>query len=200
MNPSDDKRLELLFGHYNDTYACIQAIVKSRDRFFLGTLAILAIMSFQIALPTESGNAIVEFARSKLGVESQVSVSFLSSSLIWAGLLFVVIRYFQIVVHLERQYKYIHALEAELSPLYSGIPFTREGKFYQVRYPWFSAMAHRLYNWVFPFALVLAATLKVTSEIRLPNVAPFALWTDIVIYALLIVATTLYLVHVFLQK
>src|SRR5918992_4064832 len=125
MNPSDDKKLELLYAHYNDTYAGIQAIVKSRDRFFVGSLVLLAVMSFQIALPTESGNAIAEFARSKLGIESRVSVSFLSS-VIWAGLLFVVIRYFQIVVHLERQYRYIHALEADLSPLYSGTPFTRE--------------------------------------------------------------------------
>ncbi len=199
MMPTDDKKLELLYGHYNDTYAGIQAYVKSRDRFFIAVLVLLAVMSFQIALPTESGSAISEFVQRKLGVHGTLSVSFLGT-VIWTGLLFVAIRYFQTVVYLERQYRYIHTLEAELSLFYSGVPFTREGTFYESQYPWFSAVVHRLYNWVFPVGLVLAVTLKIVSEIRLSHTSPYALWTDVVIYSLLVVATALYLINVLLKK
>src|SRR6266498_835536 len=199
MRPTDDKKLELLYGHYNDTYAGIQAYVKSRDRFFITVLVLLAVMSFQIALPTESGSAISEFVRIKLGIHGTLSVSFLGT-VIWAGLLFVVIRYFQTVVYLERQYRYIHKIEAELSPFYSGVPFTREGTFYESQYPWFSAVVHRLYSWVFPVGLMLAVTFKIISEFRLPHSSPYALWTDVVIYSLLVVATALYLVNILLKK
>src|SRR6266542_6649467 len=199
MNPSDDKKLELLYGHYGDTFSVIQSLVKTRDRFFISILVLLAVMSFQIAQPTESGSVILEFARTKLGVHGTVSISFLGSVL-WAALLFVIVRYFQVTVYLERQYRYIHTLEAELSPFYSGVPFTREGTFYESQYPWFSAVVHRLYNWVSPVGLVLAVTLKIVSEIRLSHTSPYALWTDVVIYSLLVVATALYLINVLLKK
>src|SRR6266508_113115 len=159
MDPSDDKKLELLYSHYCDTFSVIQSLVKTRDRFFIGILVLLAVMSFQIALPTESGSVILEFARTKLGVHGTVSISFLGSVL-WASLLFVVVRYFQVAVYLERQYRYIHLLEAELSPSYSGVPFTREGVFYLANYPWFSVWVARLYTWAFPIGLIFAATLK----------------------------------------
>src|SRR6266508_4747808 len=159
MNPSDDKKLELLYSHYCDTYAGIQQLIQSRDRFFISILVMLAVMSFQVALPTESGSVIAEFARTKLGVHGTLSISFLGS-VIWAALLFVVVRYFQIAVYLERQYRYIHALEAELSPSYSGVPFTREGVFYLANYPLFSVWVARLYTWAFPIGLIFAATLK----------------------------------------
>jgi hypothetical protein len=199
MNLSDDKKFELLYNHYADTHTGIQALIKSRGRFFVAILTFLAIMSFQIALPTESGNAIAEFARGKLGIKGSLSVSFLSTT-IWASLLFIAVRYFQIVVYLERQYKYIHAIEMELSPQYSGTPFTREGSFYEAQYPWFSSLAHRLYNWVFPGALALAATLKIASEVRLSHVSMYALYTDIAIYAVLISAVALYMASVIWKK
>ncbi len=199
MKPTDDKKLELLYGHYTDTYAGIQTVIKSRDRFFISILVLLAFMSFQIALPTESGSVIADFVRTKLGVHGTLSVSFLGTA-VWAGLLFAAVRYFQVVVYLERQYKYIHALEAELSPFYSGIPFTREGAFYEAEYPWFSAVVHRLYSWVFPVGLVLAVTLKIVSEIRLPHLSAYALAADTVIYALLLTAAARYMVNVLLKK
>src|SRR6266536_895034 len=199
MNPSDDKKLELLYSHYCDTFCVIQSLVKSRDRFFIGILVLLAVLSFQIALPTESGSVILEFARTKLGVHGTVSISFLGSVL-WAALLFVIVRYFQVTVYLERQYRYIHALEAELSPFYSGVPFTREGKFYLADYPWFSAWVARLYAWAFPAGLVFAASLKIASEARLPHASPLPMAADAVIYGLLVVATVLYVLHVLLKK
>jgi hypothetical protein len=199
MNPSDDQKLELLYNHYCDTYAVIQQLIKSRDRFFISILVLLGVMSFQIALPTESGSVIAEFARARLGIRSTLSVSFLGS-VIWAALLFVVVRYFQITVYLERQYRYIHALEAELSPFYSGVPFTREGTFYLADYPWFSAWVARLYTWVFPAGLIFAATLKILSEARLPRASTLPLWTDAVLYVLMVVATVLYLIHIALNK
>jgi hypothetical protein len=199
MHPSDDKKLELLYGHYCDTFAVIQSLVKTRDRFFIAILVLLAVMSFQIALPTESGSVILEFARTKLGVHGTVSISFLGS-VIWASLLFVVVRYFQVAVYLERQYRYIHQLEAELSPFYSGVPFTREGTFYLADYPWFSAWVARLYTWAFPAGLVFAASLKIASELRLAHASPLPMATDAVIYGLLVAATVLYSLNMLLKK
>jgi len=72
--------------------------------------------------------------------------------------------------------------------------------FYEAQYPWFSGVVHRLYSWVFPVGLVLATTLKIVSEIRLPHTSPYALGTDAAIYALLVGATALYMINVLLKK
>jgi len=199
MNPSEDKKFELLYSHYDDTYSGIRSSATSRDRFFVGILVLLATMSFQIALPTASGNAIAEFVRRRLDIQSALSISFLGS-VIWAALLFFVVRYYQLAVGLERQYHYIHALEDDLSASYSGVPFTREGRFYLNPYPMFSRWIARLYTWVFPLGLVLAITLKIIGEIRLPHVSLIPLVIDVGIYLLIVTATTLYLLHVHLKK
>jgi hypothetical protein len=48
--------------------------------------------------------------------------------------------------------------------------------------------------------LVLAVTLKIVSEIRLPHLSAYALSADAVIYALLVTATALYMLNVLLKK
>jgi hypothetical protein len=137
--------------------------------------------------------------RKKLDIQSALSISFLGT-VIWATLLFFVVRYYQLAVSLERQYRYLHALEDELSPNYSGIPFTREGKFYLNPYPMFSRWIARFYIYVFPLGLVLAITLKIVSEIRLPHVSAIPLVIDMAAYLLILTVTSLYLLHIHLKK
>jgi hypothetical protein len=195
MDPTDDKKIEILYAHYSDTFAVIQSHIRQRDRYFLGILAVIAIMSFQIALPTESGDVMADLFRRHIGVESVPSISFLSS-IIWATLMFVVVRYYQTNVGLERQYRYIHALEETLQAHYSGVAFSREGKHYLTDYPLFSAATSRLYTLVFPVSLVLVSILKIVSELRIQEASTIPLAINGLLCLLTIAASALYLLHV----
>jgi len=129
-----EEKLSLLHDHYQETFAWIQDYLKLRDRLFAYVLVIITLMLFQMHSPAESGGAISELITKKLELKTPIDVAFLSSVL-WFALLSLVVRYYQTVVHIERQYDYIHKIEAQLSPEYDGKAFTREGKSYLKNYP-----------------------------------------------------------------
>jgi len=125
LNPSEDARFEAAYNHYVDSVDVARAQIKLRDRLLVIAILLLAVMSFQIFLPQESGNLLSEFVRKKLDVDHGINLAFLGT-VIWFVLLGTTVRYFQVVVGLERQYDYIHELEDQLSKLYTAPLFTRE--------------------------------------------------------------------------
>jgi hypothetical protein len=150
--PNEDTKLETLNDHYKDTFAYIQEYRKQRDRQFFLILATITLMLFQVFSPKDAGDTIAEFVSKQLNLSRPIDFSFVSS-VIWFILLGLVVRYFQIVVHIERQYDYIHKLEDQLSIVFRNGAFTREGKAYLNNYPMFSRWTAALYTAVFPGVL-----------------------------------------------
>lgn len=134
--PTEDTKFQILSDHYIDSFSYLQKILKQRDRFFFLILIVVTLMLFQIYSPTDSGKALSQFVTNELELEDSIDISFIGS-IIWFLLLSFVVRYFQTVVNIERQYKYIHQLEDQLSPFYNNDAFTREGKSYSSNYPLF---------------------------------------------------------------
>lgn len=184
--------LVVLNQHYEDSNKKFSADVKSRDRNFLYIIVLLGIMAFQYVSPQQSETAISQIIQGKLQINTNLSIN-LINTLIWVGLLAVSIRYFQIVINLEKQYSYVHSLEEELSSEYEGKAFTREGKSYLENYAVFSKWLHIVYRVVFPVLILIAISAKIYSEWKVPNhaVLPFAL--DLIIYSCLVIAMALYL-------
>lgn len=159
------EKLLLLHDHYKETFNHIQNHLKLRDRLFAYVILIVTLMLFQIYSPTGSTEAISELLIKKLELKTPIDVSFLSS-IIWFTLLSLVVRYYQTVVHIERQYDYIHKIEDQLSPEYDRKAFTREGESYLKDYPLFSSWAWILYTIVFPVFLLIIVVVKIVGEIR----------------------------------
>jgi len=160
----EDAKLQILHDHYKDTFFYIQEYIKLRDRLFLFILVVVTFMLFQLYSPVSAGEAVSHFITKKLELKSPIDITFIGS-IIWFGLLSLVVRYFQTVVHIERQYKYIHQLEEQLSSEYVNKVFTREGKTYLNNYPVFSNWAWILYTIVFPALLGALVIFKINREI-----------------------------------
>jgi hypothetical protein len=186
-----DVKLTVLSEHYRDTQKILENNVKARDQYFFFTLVILAVMAFQLFSPHQSGNVLNEFIKDKLGTETSVSLVYITS-ILWFSLLAILVRYFQIVINLEKQYNYMHTLEGVLSREYSSKVFTREGKSYLKAYPRFSEWMHIVYRYIFPVLFVIAVTIKITGDWAAlkDSVIPQALNGSI--YAMIIVSTILY--------
>jgi hypothetical protein len=199
LQPSEDAKFEALYNHYADSFAVIQSQIRLRDRLLVVILTILSVMSFRILLPQESGNVLSEFVGKKLDVGQPVNLVFLGT-VVWFALLSAVMRYFQVGVNLERQYKYLHRVEDEISRYYGGDVFTREGKSYLRDYPIFSNWAWGLYTIVLPSGLLISITLKIVSEVTAPRVSWLATGADLVIYLLITISTALYLLHIHSKK
>jgi hypothetical protein len=200
MNPSDDTKLEVLHDHYKDTFAYQREYIKNRDRLFLVILFLLILMLFQIFAPAEAGGVISEVISDQLKLSKTLNISFLGS-VIWWFLLGAIVRYFQTVIQIERQYIYIHRLEDQLSSLYTGGMFTRESKSYLVNYPVFLNWAWSTYSIVFPFLLIVITIAKMRSELLAAyQVSLLLLGINLVNAALIIIATLSYSISIYAQK
>ena len=160
---SEDAKVEVLHAHYVDTFGHIRNALSQRDRLFAYIVITVTVMLLQVVAPEDTDAAIGKIISEKLALTGTLSLSLLGTVL-WFALLGFVIRYFQSVVYVERQYEYIHSLEALLAANYGGTAFTREGKSYLSGYPLFSKWTWALYTIVFPVLLIAVLGLKLATE------------------------------------
>ena len=164
MPLSDDAKLQVLHDHYKDTFSYTRDHIKSRDRFFLYALIILTFQFFQISSPADSSQALTSFIEKTIGFKLSIDEGFIGS-LLWFGLLSVVVRYFQTTVTVERQYDYVHRLEDVLSSLSGGDRLiSREGHAYLTERPVFIQWMQIVYTWAFPGLLLATTVIKITIE------------------------------------
>lgn len=196
---SEDTKAQLLAEHYRDSVAEIMAHVRFRDRLFALLLVLGTVVLFQLFAPGLAAKIITEFVRSRLAVASAPDVSFVGGA-IWFTFLAVLIRYFQTVIHVERQYTYVHSLEDLLSAEYGGKAFTREGKTYLSRYPAFCEFASWIYVWLFPAIVVLVAVEKVIHDLSAASRVDVLLVVNLGISASILVAVALYLLMIHFKR
>lgn len=196
---TEDTKFQVLNDHYKDSFTHLKTYIQRRDRLFLWILIVITIMLFQIASPKESGEAISQFVVKLLELNEPIDISFIGS-IIWFSLLSLVVRYFQMVVLIERQYKYIHMLEEQISSNYDKGVFTREGKSYLSDYPLFSKWASALYKNLFPILLLLVVFIKITNELSPPRDASLTLIINIAIFLGVLISTFSYLLMIHFGK
>jgi len=195
----EDAKLQILHDHYKDTFFYIQEHIKLRDRLFLFILLVVTFMLFQLYSPVSAGEAVSHFITKKLELKSPIDITFIGS-IIWFGLLSLVVRYFQTVVHIERQYKYIHQIEEQLSSEYANKVFTREGKAYLNDYPLFSRWAWILYTIVFPALLVALVIFKINREIWQAGSISLLISVNSAIALFIVLSILFYLLSVHFKK
>jgi len=195
----DNEKLQVLSTHYSDTFTLLEQRIKLRDKFFTGILLLLVLMLFQIYTPEEASGMISRLISTKLSLKIDIEFLYVQS-ILWFFLLAVVIKYFQAVTYIERQYDYIHSLEKVLSNEYKSIAFTREGKAYLDNYPAFLSWASFLYTILFPFILFFICSAKIVGEFHLYGVGKFLIWFNVAMYLFLLVSLVLYLFGVHKKK
>ena len=180
-------KLDILNDHYKDTFSHQQGYLKRRDRFSLYLFLVLVIMFLEVVSPSGTETVISKLTSKYLdGVSLETSFV---RCLMWLFLFGLVVRYYQTVVSVERQYAYLHKLEREITTFFSSeIPFTREGKSYLKNYPMFSGWIDFLYRWVFPATLMLFTGVKLWSEHS--NAGFNLVWIVSVVFCLMIWVTT----------
>lgn len=189
---TDDTKFQILHEHYKDSFTQIQEYIKLRDRLFILILIVVTLMLFQIYSPKDSGIAISQFVAKKFELENSMDISFIGS-ILWFGLLGLVIRYFQTVVHIERQYEYIHNLEEQISPYYDNKTFTKEGQSYLNAYPLFSEWIWRLYTFIFPVLLLIVVFTKIINEWLHSETKSLLLFINAAIFMFILISIILYL-------
>lgn len=189
MNMNDNK-LSILAEHYKNTFDFQKENLLRRDKLFFLILCLLVLKLFIIYTPNDAFILISQFIQEKLSLKSEINLLFVQS-VIWFSLLALVIKYFQSVIFIERQYNYIHKIEALLSQEYENKTFTREGISYLKDYPKFLNWASFLYTILFPIILLVISTLKIFSEFNIFGFKELLIWFNLFIYIILLIAIVL---------
>src|SRR5262249_1188539 len=105
------QNLEVLHEHYKDSCSLAGSHRSSRDNYFYVILVLLALLLFDLYAPKDFSRIISEVAQKKLELSVSFDLRYLKS-IAWFLLLGLAIRYCQAALALERQYSYIHRLEA----------------------------------------------------------------------------------------
>ncbi|MDD5208935.1 MAG: hypothetical protein PHV36_06090 [Elusimicrobiales bacterium] len=193
MNLNDTDRFCALHEHYVDTFTSLKEHLQTRDRCFLLVVLLVTATLFEMYAPNQAGAALGQMITNRLSLGETLDVSFLGA-LIWFGLLASSVKYFQTVVHVDRQYIYLHSLEDQLAPVFDGKAFTREGQSYLKGYPCFSKWTAFLYSWMFPILLMCVSCAKMAIEYKDPDKATALFVVNVVMWLSLMISTILYLI------
>lgn len=189
---TEEKKLELLHDHYKDSFTYLRTYIQHRDRLLFFILLVLVIMMFQLAAQSDADQAISQAVAEQFELTTPIDMAFIGSA-IWLSLLALVVRYYQRVMLVEKQYRYVHKLEGRLSSHYNDEIFTRESTSYSSSFPTFTKWAWRLYTLVFPVLLLVIASLKIRDELSRPITFAWPLVLNIASFLLLLGFTLLYL-------
>ena len=126
--------LEVLYDHYKETFSLSKEAQSRRNKSFIILCVLEALSFFLLIRPEKAIELIHEGINKELDLALHLSNTIIQT-LIWLLIVYVMIRYVQDVLYVERQYKYLENLEKELSSTHHIKVFDREGTNYQKDYP-----------------------------------------------------------------
>lgn len=193
---TDEKKIEILYDHYKDTFVNQKDYLQKRNYYTLISIALIALLSFQMSNPDQSSVISNEVIRRNIG-DIKIDFGYINSVLTFA-LLWIVLMYYQINFQIERMYKYLHSIEEKLTLELKPFEISREGKTYIDHYPILSKVVHRIYSIGFPVTLVCVSIFKWVTEMK-QFTAPFInghFWFDTIVLFVIMLTSLLYLMNI----
>jgi hypothetical protein len=187
---TDEKKLDVYYDHYKDTFQHQVRYIDNRNRYFLIALVLTSLLFLLIGDPKVVKDAVDSFTEKQIGKNLLFDFAYVHTFLLF-GLLWVLILYFQMNLTIEKQYKYLSLLEVELSNLIEPLVISREGKFYLHAKPKFAKWSSRIYKYAFPLSLASAVVfnIKVFYNIRMDSLC---FWIDSILTFTIFIITMLY--------
>lgn len=150
---------EILYDHYKDTISIVKKEENKRNKMFV-IILIHFIILFLISIKPESiYNTISDLLKENLKTGFYFSINVLQTT-IMISMLYCTIRYYQINIHIDKTYVYVHKIEEVIS-LNVCIDFSREGKSYLTKYPKTLDCIYYSYKYFFPLIYVIALIFRV---------------------------------------
>jgi len=189
----ESEKFNNLCSHYKDTYDLHRTSLKQRDTLFYYLLSILALFTLQISSTDMVSNFVYDYLNKAIGVKLGKSSDFITTFL-WLSLFGFSIKYFQVVLEIERQYDYLHDIEEDLNSYYpNSVIFTREGKHFIRKYSLFSKWTWWLYTVFFPLFIIGCSIFKIKSQINLYDEKTINYIIDYLCYLMIGTSSALYL-------
>lgn len=155
--PMTGDNLSLLHDHYKESFSLIRSREDQRDKLFLQLLLVYLLIILEVIFPANIHGALgpLSIAGNTINLQHVPLSLLLNAS--WVFLAAFVLKYYQTVKFVDRQYKYLHRLEDRISDLLEDQDiYRREGGAYLSQYPHLLNWAWICYTILFPVALLIA--------------------------------------------
>lgn len=184
-------KTELLYDHYKETVKASTDIQAKRNTLFV-YVCVFELLNFVMLLfPQVISSALSSFFLESYNI-SLGELLGLFPTAIWLVTVYILVRYYQTTIYVERQYPYIEVIEAEIARETRLSCFDRESKAYLSNYPMVLDLIHIFYTWIIPILLQVINTIKIILEWRVAG-GTAVTWANTVIYIFLLTLTILFL-------
>lgn len=187
---------EILYDHYKDTVSIAKNEENKRNKMFIIILCHLLILFLISMNPQSIYNTISELLKENLKTGFYFSINVFQIS-VMLSILYFTIRYYQVNIHIDKTYTYLHKIEEEIAENISE-NFGREGKNYLKTYPKTLDVIYYSYKYFFPFAYTSALICRLIIN---------STWNDwkiklleIIITLILIIINALYMYDTYSQE
>jgi len=186
----------ILYDHYKDTVNIVKNEENKRNKMFIVILIHLIILFFISIKPESIYNTISELLKENFKTGFYFSINVIQI-MVMISMLYCTIRYYQINIHIDKTYVYIHKIEEDIAGMVCE-DFSREGKSYLTNYPKTLDCIYYSYKYFFPLIYVIALISRVIIN---------RTWHDwkiklieVIITLILIVLNALYMFDTYNQK
>jgi hypothetical protein len=188
----EDVQLRILHDHYRDTCALLKGYRATRDWCFYFVILVVAAAWFDVVAPDDFAHATADALRARFQLTNVPNLTYLRGVL-WFTLLGLALRYCQASLNVEREYKYLHRIEALLAEQVHPA-FGREGAHYAANSLPFTGWAHAIYTSVFPVLLVVIVFAWTLAQSRAWPAWPWSgsAWFEVGVSAAIVATVAIY--------
>ena len=184
--------LEVLYDHYKETCELSREAQKRRNRGFIGLCFLEAASFLMLIKPAEVTKNIFEnILKGQLDISIELGDA-VFQTLLWIAIIYVMMRYIQDTLYVERQYPYIDSLEKKMPNLCEIDVFVREGENYQRNYPMVLNFIDLFYEMLAPILFLTINTIRIVTEWQSLNNVTASLTCDTILYTSLFIITWFY--------
>lgn len=159
------EKIDLIYDHYKTTMDIIANIEKKRGQLFI-YIGIIELINFMfLVYPSELIESLNEYFTVTYRFEVDISILIIQSA-IWIIIVYTLLRYYQINIQIERQYKYLHVLEANIGDSLSITYFNRESVNYLENFKMITDVFYIFYTWLIPLLFIAINGIKIYFEIK----------------------------------
>ncbi|MCX8075247.1 MAG: hypothetical protein N2749_06670 [Clostridia bacterium] len=191
------KDLELIYDHYKDTFSMIKENEKKRDKLFILLFVLLLLLFLCSIMPSDIYSMFQDIIKNKL--ETNIMFGFdIIQTFLWIIIFYTTVKYFQIVVHINRSYEYLNNIEKQINKKIK-FKFQREGNQYFDNYPLLLDYIYQMYITVFPILYGLLITFQILFE-WIKNSNLYLNIIDAIIYIFILILIILYYIILHTKK
>lgn len=181
--------IEILYDHYKDTYALSKVAQERRNKSFV-CLCILETVAYLWAVDPQKMIVALqsyEILSGFVNLGHKIIQTFL-----WMMIVYVLIRYVQDMIYVERQYGYLKKLEIKISSIVADEMFSRESSNYLKEYPKILNLIDLFYKMVMPVLFLVINFVHIIMEWQYDQKNMLSVLCDSFIFTAIFIITWFY--------